>query len=626
MDLFAFIHTPDPTKVRVVERERDANEPRLLDTTVGRTVSMLPIAPDRADSELDASVERLFGEGGSGNQTEQGDSARGVPDADIQPVVEVSHPSKKLRGDHGTPCVTSVGGKSIYVVKRLLVGAVLNAEVRVAAILSLPFVTSSVTATQERANVVEAEVDSVVRSFVPVMTAVTTTTPTAGPTFVIKEKVVYPSMFGDGSSFASGINPIIGSVTNGSRLDDGRVCREMVNEFAHPKFFPSVRRMKHDQLFTEFNVGAALQMSLSAKVRMRAEYNIQEKRGLKSVVDEQAELLKVREKEIENLKAQLSLREVKAAEVVRLRAQASELETVEKSLWDETNVLKERNAILEKERDALDMKVTELETSDADKERELTDLNALVHELEVSSFGLQEKVTAYENCMEQLEKFQDDQMKIMNDKWLLTYGMELAIAKFLNSSKYLSALGAAIGKAIEKGMQDGLAAGITHGKKGRILTDVDTYNHSAKVDYVSALQQLQSVNFPFLSELRSHKDASVEAVMDILRLEDPVAEKIGLNELQPHVDQLMVPIHHSPCQVVVGATALSLSLDTSKGTSDGALASAVITDLSTTLVSTSVIEPISIDDYEVVDADDQAVAGENVASFPNVDDAELRIS
>ncbi|GKF49672.1 hypothetical protein Tco_0142923, partial [Tanacetum coccineum] len=41
--------------------------------------------------------------------------------------------------------------------------------------------------------------------------------------------------------------------------------------------------MEHDQLFTEFNVEAACQISLSAEVRMRAEYNIKEKRRLRSV-------------------------------------------------------------------------------------------------------------------------------------------------------------------------------------------------------------------------------------------------------------------------------------------------------------------------------------------------------
>ncbi|GKF03302.1 hypothetical protein Tco_0030225 [Tanacetum coccineum] len=335
----------------------------------------------------------------------------------------------------------------------------------------------------------------------------------------------------------------------------------MVDDFDPPKFFAFVRGMEHDQLFTEFNVGAARQMSLSAEVRMRAEYNVKERRRLKSVVKKQDELLKVREEEIESLKAQLSLREAEAAESIHLHAEASNFKTMEKYLWDEVNVLKERNTILEKEQNALDVKVMDLEASAIGKERELTDLNAQitsvksqndnlvdrVHKLVVSSFELQEKVTVYENCVEQLEKFQDDQMKVVNEKfdklytdcvemalhleekfyshllttifgrrWLLTQGMELAITKCLNSPKYLSALGAAIGKAIEKGMQEWLSAGITHGKEGRVLTDVAAHNPS--------------------SELKSNKDASIEAAMNILHLEEPFADKLALNELQPHVD------------------------------------------------------------------------------------------
>nr|GEW18160.1 hypothetical protein [Tanacetum cinerariifolium] len=88
--LFAFIHVPDPTKVRVVEREREVDELRPLDAIVGRTDPLLLVAPDRADSELEASIERLFDEGGSGTQTEQGDSARGEPDVDIRPVVRAA--------------------------------------------------------------------------------------------------------------------------------------------------------------------------------------------------------------------------------------------------------------------------------------------------------------------------------------------------------------------------------------------------------------------------------------------------------------------------------------------------------------------------------------------------------
>nr|GEX53581.1 hypothetical protein [Tanacetum cinerariifolium] len=162
--------------------------------------------------------------------------------------------------------------------------------------------------------------------------------------------------------------------------------------------------------------------------------------------------------------------------------------------------------------------------------------------------------------------------------------MELALVNGLHSPEYLSALGAAVGKAIEKGMQDGLSARIIHSKEGRVLTDVAAHNPSAEADYISALKQCQSVNFSLLSKLRSNKDTSIETVMDILRLENPLAEKLGLTELQPHVDQLMVPIHHSLDKVVVGASALSLALDVSSAGADG-----------------------------------------NVELFPNFDDAELNI-
>ncbi|GJX96011.1 hypothetical protein Tco_0351809 [Tanacetum coccineum] len=377
------------------------------------------------------------------------------------------------------------------------------------------FIISSDSSHHSGTNVTEAEVNSLVRSSVLIMTTVTTITSTVDSALVAKEKLVKPSMFCVSSSSAGETDPTIGGFSDltGSDFLVGAICTVidldtdlqkiyMVDEFAPPKFFASVRGMEHDQLFTEFNVGAAHQMSLSVKVRMHAEYNVKEKRRLKSVVERQVEVLKVREGEIENLKAQLLLRETEAAEAIRLRAQASNFEAVEKSLQDETNTLKERNAILEKERIALDVKVTELEASVVGKERELTDLNALitsiksqndnlvdrVHELETSSSGLQEKVAMYENCMDQLEKFQDDRMKVVNDKWLLTHGMELAIIKCLNSPEYLSALRATIGKAIEKGMQDGLSVGIAYGKEGRVMTDVAAHNPSVEVDYTSALQ------------------------------------------------------------------------------------------------------------------------------------------
>nr|GFB02354.1 hypothetical protein [Tanacetum cinerariifolium] len=274
------------------------------------------------------------------------------------------------------------------------------------------------------------------------------------------------------------------------------------------------------------------------------------------------------------------------------------------------NALKECNTILEKEKNALDVKVTELEALVVGKECELTDLNSLISFVKSQNDILVDRFdNLYTDFVEMAihleEKFYSHLFTTVSGrKWLLTYGMKLVIVKCLNSTEYLSALGAAIGKAIKKGMQDRLSAGIVHGREDR----------------------LPNVNFSLLAELKSNKDASVKTVMDILRLEGPLAVKLGLNELQPDVDQLMVHIHRSSAKVVLSATALSLSLNVSntEGTSDTAPATAYTNmALSTTFASTSSIAPISIDDYKVVGTEDQAVADENVASFPNVDDVEL---
>ncbi|GJV84458.1 hypothetical protein Tco_1524356 [Tanacetum coccineum] len=762
MDLLSFIRTADPTKVRVGERQRAEGEPKLLDTTVGRVVPLLPVAPARASSELEASVDKLFDEGGGGSHVEQGDSASGghsigIPQVSettkivaedatpVQPrrqrkrktivsdVGEPAHPPKKLREDHRTSTGPSVAGKSKSALQRLLAGAVLNPEVRVAALSTLPFITSSVfvissdSSHHSGANIAEAEADSFARPSVPLMTMTTIVTSTVDPTTTAKEKFAESSIFGGGSSsgaehtvggfsgltgsdfIVGGIRTVVSpdtdlqkvyvpqwSVTNGSCLDDGRTCREMVDEFAPPKFFASIRGMEHDELFTEFNVGAARQISLSAEVRMRAEFNIREKRRLGAAVEEKNSLLKARDEEVASLKAQLLVKEAEAADAICLRV--------------EVQTLADRDTVLEREKSELDVKVADLTATVRVREQEVADLDAVVtsvkvhndnlsdqvHILDVSSAVLQEKVTAYENFICQLEKFQDDRMREMNEKfdkldtdlvelalhleerfyphllttisgrrWLLTHGLELAIIKCLHSTEYLSSLGAAIGKAVEKGMQEGLSAGITHGAAGRVLTDVAAYNPSAEADYLSALQRLQSVNFSLITELKSNKDASIDTIMNLLRLEDSLAERLGLTESQPHVDQLMVPIHHSPDQRVIGASALSLSLDVSSSrvqrikenianhrsalhdifvplsepfsatalTGTEVISAPIDTASapSTTLASVSTIIPISIEDYEVAGTDGQEAVNESVPNdavnpFPIVDDVELNVS
>ncbi|GKF06503.1 hypothetical protein Tco_0037171 [Tanacetum coccineum] len=53
--------------------------------------------------------------------------------------------------------------------------------------------------------------------------------------------------------------------------------------------------------------------------------------------------------------------------------------------------------------------------------------------------------------------------------------------------------------------------------------------------------------------------------MDLLRLDDAVAEALRMTDLQPDVNQLMVPLHHKQDRVVIGSQALSVTLYICRG-------------------------------------------------------------
>ncbi|GKF81523.1 hypothetical protein Tco_0240125, partial [Tanacetum coccineum] len=150
-------------------------------------------------------------------------------------------------------------------------------------------------------------------------------------------------------------------------------------------------------------------------------------------------------------------------------------------------------------------------------------------------------------------------------------------------------------------MQDGLSTDIVHRKEGRSLANVAAYNLAAKADYNSSLQRFRKVDFHLLSELSSYKNASVEDIMNLLQLEGPLADALGMSDLQQNVDQLMLPVHRSEDQVVLGETSLSFALI---GISESVpVTNVTTTALSTIFASASSVPPITIEDYEIVGAD-----------------------
>ncbi|GKA55562.1 hypothetical protein Tco_0754634 [Tanacetum coccineum] len=627
MDLNAFIRTAGPRKVRVVERARTENENPIVTVAKHRTVTLLPTSVPHPSGELSASIEREFVEDAGGSDGGDQEVASVGGHGNVEPIVPTtdniiaeteasrpkrskkkrvthgsestpiaSHPPKRLRADYGKTGGSAAGGKSPSVLNRLLQDSRLMVEHGVLALPTLPFITSSVTASpleeggdhtdsvtspslrtvgpsarfivlsdsshHSGAKSANHEVDSFVRTVTPVMTAATTVmafvsnanTTTVTPVDVGKDKdVPTPSVF-VGSSSSDKTDRTLSLFT---------------------------RRSSSDFVAGSIHAGRDADVDLQEiyipEWSVTKGFKLNDGRSCANMIDHFTPPAFFKTAKDESI------------EVAQLRTRVSSLEAIEDSIRGEVVSAKEHNGLLEQERSALKLKVTGLESIIAEKDRELSDLGTSssslrsqnqslvnqVHELETSSAGLCEKLETYEGSMKQLEKFQDNLMKplearlaeidadftrccmhfqenfhphllnaIAGWRWLLTHGMKILMAKCLNSTKYMEDLGNAFGRAIEKGMQEGLAAGIEHGQAGRYLSDLEAYNPSVEADFNSDVRDLRGLDFPLLRELFAKKDASTWDVMDLLRLDDAVAKVLGMTDLQPDVGQLMVPVHH----------------------------------------------------------------------------------
>ncbi|GKB43921.1 hypothetical protein Tco_0888863 [Tanacetum coccineum] len=575
MDLFAFIQVVDPTKVKVVERERAEGEAKLVNSTVGH------VGDSAADGGHDGACLRIldtdFEDTVAGNVTAERPRRQRKKKRELLTDASGFFPIiQEIKGRHSGTFMGKWDGPYVM----------LLAHLRHPSVLSEGLVISSDSSHLSSTNAAEAGIDSFVKSVAPppVMTEAVITTNVAIIPFVLTPetdtKVISPfhaSMFHDSDSTgivrsdAAGSSHIPGNklsirsrdinfetlrevfvsqwnISNNTLLDDHDGSRKFIDNLAPPVLFSQIREMDYHYLFTKFNVGTARQACLNAEVRMRTEYYMSERKRLESKCESQADLLKAKDTEIENLKAQLLLKEVEVAEAARLRIQVSAAEATEKMHADEIDVLKQRNMALENEKDSLDGKIVELQSSVSTKDLELKDLNVAVSSLRSQKDGLVDQVAKLdvdllEMALHLEEKFYPHLLTTMyGRRWLLTHGLKLAIVKCLNSQEYLLALGAAIIVLLRRGCKMGCQSALFMERKVGVWRML-LLNVAAEADYNSALQRLRGVDFPLLSELSSHKNASVEDIMNLLRLEGPLADAPEMSDLQLNIDHLMLLVH-----------------------------------------------------------------------------------
>ncbi|GJS24362.1 hypothetical protein Tco_0452994 [Tanacetum coccineum] len=227
MDLFAFIHHADPTKMRIGERQIEEGRVPLLDSTMDCVIPLASeddqarsvvrvghgdqndnienVGHDDPNEESGVADQEYRSEGN--DDVGQDKMATILVDAEVQVAAAdkpkgkrkkrraiggasgSNHPPKKLREDYGTSgnVSASTDEKSLAAIKGLYERSTLNVEVGVTAAATMPFITSSVTLMAEHEE--GGDTDSISGlSFVPpppVMTAAVTATVTVGASFAL---------------------------------------------------------------------------------------------------------------------------------------------------------------------------------------------------------------------------------------------------------------------------------------------------------------------------------------------------------------------------------------------------------------------------------------------------------
>nr|GEV89669.1 reverse transcriptase domain-containing protein [Tanacetum cinerariifolium] len=306
MDLFAFIHHADPTKVRIGEREVGKGEDvgaHVVNEEGGDVVAVDQI------EESDHAVQY------------EGVNIVCIEDEVPATVAESAKGSWKKRKTTGGASGSSLPPKKLRVdhVKRSLVS---DPPLMIAVIDTM----------------IVADTSSI-------------------PTHRAGEEPVHAGIFAD-STFVG----TVGQDITGPFQPTGTefcVATFYVSQDMDSKMLCQIylRSIDYEQLFVEFNVGAARQTCLGTEVRMRLKHKLRGKNKFEGKCAMQANLLKEKDAEVASLKAWLSLKEAEATKVIRLCGQ---IVTVEATWVSELDGLKEQNAVLERQ-------VTALKSADAAK-------------------------------------------------------------------------------------------------------------------------------------------------------------------------------------------------------------------------------------------------------------------
>ncbi|GKE22729.1 hypothetical protein Tco_1434241, partial [Tanacetum coccineum] len=506
MGLLDFIKTADPRKVQAVEVQKKDDQVKLLESTSHCFMSLVTPAAGGSSSatapEVSAPVEvepenvvpkdtylDLTGPD-EVVATQSGKSKRKRLGKQSDTL-----PAKQLRKDHPS-LATGIGGKTLAGLRQLMPTSPL------------------VLRPSSQADIQAYVIQSAWIADVPVYTVAATVTSA-------RENV--------------GVTPT-SDVAGSSHLETSEGSDDSFYKLPVLNSAKAKRCMDYEQLYTEFNVGAARQICLESELRSHAKHELKLKEKLKGKYDAREKAKRAERAETAEKDIDISLLDSRA--------------TYLKSALDDSKVAcAEAESLitsLTSKRDRLTSEVSTLHTAfqdfkekaKAQQEEQAQVLYNRVAELEAHLMDVSGRLEG--------EFYHAYLTTLAGRRWFLTHGIQLAVLKCLKSPKYQGILGHAMGRAMDFGMQEGLEAGYEHGVAGTPLSAVEAYNpEAAKTNYLGAVRALEDVDFPLVNLLKSKKDAGMDVVLDCFSIDGPLADLPEAAPLQPCLEQLSVPIHHS---------------------------------------------------------------------------------
>ncbi|GJT92174.1 retrovirus-related pol polyprotein from transposon TNT 1-94 [Tanacetum coccineum] len=163
---------------------------------------------------------------------------------------------------------------------------------------------------------------------------------------------------------------------------------------------------------------------------------------------------------------------------------------------------------------------------------------------------------AFQDFKEKAEAQQEEQAQVLYNRVAELEAHVMDVSSRLEGELYPTYLTTLAGRRC---MQEGLEAGYEHEVAETQLSMVEAYNpEAARTSYFDAVRALEDVDFPIVNLLKSKKDARMDEVLDCFILDGPLADLPEAAYLQPCLEQLSVPIHHSDDKAIIEETSLSL--------------------------------------------------------------------